>query len=614
MTDFALDRSDTNTGVDETARRKGLGARISTKLVVSAAATTALVFAGLLIAIFQIFSMVSVQEEARAALLRAMNQDLRAEVMKLQQAYFEIPRRLEVNPAAELQVWALENGAREEIHTGRDAIVARYKQRKQRRDVQKAGAFAVEPFEGGTAVSFGIFESGEYTEAVRELRIPGITPDEAERKIEDLFNSGGVEQRVALLKGQLADEALAAEQVRNALIEENEKIRATEEELAAFAERARALLAAFAVAGTVLSIVAAYFTGRRIVTRPLERVTQAIRAVASQEATNVPYLERSDEIGTIARRVDQFRTVLEENALLQDRTVAAHEAQAAEVARREEVLRAFDTEINRILAEVAEATQRMEEVTRQMREAVSGAAESAETARSASGTAANGAGSVSEAAASLDQSIAALGRVIDEAAVSSAEASQRAERTTATVAQLTDLAAEVDGFVDIISSVAHQTNLLALNATIEAARAGEMGKGFAVVAGEVKSLAGQTEDAAQQISRQVVEMRAVINAAAGAIAEAAESVAAIDRNAREAAGAMQAQTEATRAIAHSADSAAEASNKVNSGIARLAAATGKSEEVAEEVDATSEALSALSRRLRSLSSDFFRDIRTSPAE
>ena len=71
--------------------------------------------------------------------------------------------------------------------------------------------------------------------------------------------------------------------------------------------------------------------------------------------------------------------------------------------------------------------------------------------------------------------------------------------------------------VGLIQAIAGQTNLLALNATIEAARAGEAGKGFAVVASEVKSLAGQTAKATEEIAGQVGAIQSAVADAAQAI-------------------------------------------------------------------------------------------------
>jgi aerotaxis receptor len=78
--------------------------------------------------------------------------------------------------------------------------------------------------------------------------------------------------------------------------------------------------------------------------------------------------------------------------------------------------------------------------------------------------------------------------------------------------------------VGTIDSIAFQTNILALNASVEAARAGEHGRGFAVVAQEVRKLASQSADAAQQVQQLIEKARAGIGQGEKHTAKAQEAM------------------------------------------------------------------------------------------
>lgn len=98
--------------------------------------------------------------------------------------------------------------------------------------------------------------------------------------------------------------------------------------------------------------------------------------------------------------------------------------------------------------------------------------------------------------------------------------------SAAVVGELGRRSQEIGEFAETISGIAGQTNLLALNAAIEAARAGEQGRGFAVVAEEVRKLAEQSQEAAQNIAQLISRIQTDTEAAVAAMDAGTREVAA----------------------------------------------------------------------------------------
>ena len=67
----------------------------------------------------------------------------------------------------------------------------------------------------------------------------------------------------------------------------------------------------------------------------------------------------------------------------------------------------------------------------------------------------------------------------------------------------------VNDKIESINAIASQTNLLALNASIEAARAGEQGRGFSVVATEIGKLAADSNNTANEIKKEMINLLSV---------------------------------------------------------------------------------------------------------
>jgi len=190
---------------------------------------------------------------------------------------------------------------------------------------------------------------------------------------------------------------------------------------------------------------------------------------------------------------------------------------------------------------------------------------------------------------------------------------------------LRDATAVIDDFVGVISEIATQTNLLALNAAIEAARAGSAGRGFAVVAQEVRTLAEQSANAANEVTENVKRIRARIASASGSVESGAtrlkdaealaasvgtalsrieDAVAQVEGAATRVSGAVQANRSSLGAVQKSLTSARDTSEGHAAAAEQVAASTEQTSASAQEVSATAEMLQTASLRVRGLIGEF----------
>ncbi|CAH2602742.1 HAMP domain-containing protein [Rhodovastum atsumiense] len=328
-----------------------------------------------------------------------------------------------------------------------------------------------------------------------------------------------------------------------------------------------------------LTVFFFWFTRIRVVA-PVRAAAAAMLALAGGDtAVAVPFTDKTDEMGDIARTVEIFkRNAIERNRLQQEHAQAGHRIAAQ---RRQEMLRiasALEERLHGVVAAVRKEANAIhgfaDALTANARHTEQQSAVVAASTRDASDSVV----SASSAGAELTQSVHEISRQVAQAAEVAHQAAAEAQSAHATILELNAAAQRIGDIVQLIDAIAGQTNMLALNATIESARVGESGKGFAVVANEVKALARQTGGATEQIRTQVGGMQERALETVRTMESIAETIRRVDEMSTIIAGAVEQQGAATAAIAGNLETASASTRLVTgsiSGVAEDAVGTGR---------------------------------------
>ena len=343
--------------------------------------------------------------------------------------------------------------------------------------------------------------------------------------------------------------------------------------------------------------------------KPLSIMLGLMQKLSNKDLSiDIPYTDRSDEMGHMAGILDFFK-----QSLIEQKNIAEEEARTLVREREErEIMEgktsAFDVRSTEMIDTLSKAAMKISSTAAKLTTASSETIDASQIVNIGATEANQSVQLVAAATEELSASSNVIAQQIAGVAEKASRASSAATSTSHQVGELNSLADSIGEVISSIKAIAEQTNLLALNATIEASRAGDAGKGFAVVADEVKKLASETAGKTIEIDERIAKIQNAIRNTVDAVQRIIGDVREIDQSTAEVARVIEEQTAATTEIGQNLSNASNRTQQVSGNISDVMTNAEQTTEAALDLNAAATELSEIADTFKRETAGFIQDV------